>query len=126
MGLWVGYGAGYGAAGLDMGPMVGSPSALRVALAGAWQAVRGRRLRHFPRVLALLEAVGRAAPAALSCHHLDPMAAILPIPPYCHGCHLVPMAAILSHWPPSCPVGRHLVQHPPIAMAAILSPWQPS
>ncbi|XP_031465106.1 TERF1-interacting nuclear factor 2 [Phasianus colchicus] len=47
----------------------GSPSALRVALAGAWQAVRGRRLRHFPRVLALLEAVGRAAPAALSCQH---------------------------------------------------------
>lgn len=46
-----------------------SPSALRVALAGAWQVVRARRLRHFPRVLALLEAVGRAAPAALSFQH---------------------------------------------------------
>ena len=31
--------------------------------------VRARRLRHFPRVLALLEAVGRAAPAALSFQH---------------------------------------------------------
>ena len=40
-----------------------------MALAGAWQVVRARRLRHFPRVLALLEAVGRAAPAALSFQH---------------------------------------------------------
>uniref|UniRef100_A0A8B9MME6 TERF1-interacting nuclear factor 2 N-terminal domain-containing protein n=1 Tax=Accipiter nisus TaxID=211598 RepID=A0A8B9MME6_9AVES len=42
---------------------------LRVALAGAWHVVRGRSLVQFPRVLGLLEAVGRAAPAAVRFRH---------------------------------------------------------
>uniref|UniRef100_A0A803Y6C2 Secreted protein n=1 Tax=Meleagris gallopavo TaxID=9103 RepID=A0A803Y6C2_MELGA len=84
---------------MAMGPWVASPSALRVALAGVWQVVRGRRLRHFPRVLALWLPPSYQAAR----------------PPYClHGCHfvpvsstpmgghLVPMAAIFSHWPPFC------------------------
>ncbi|XP_074936695.1 TERF1-interacting nuclear factor 2 [Phalacrocorax aristotelis] len=47
-----------------------SPSAaLRLALAGAWHVVRGRSLGQFPRVLGLLEAVGRAAPGAVRFRH---------------------------------------------------------
>lgn len=42
---------------------------LRLALAGAWHALRGRSLGQFPRVLRVLEAVGRAAPAALHFRH---------------------------------------------------------
>ncbi|XP_074991348.1 TERF1-interacting nuclear factor 2-like [Calonectris borealis] len=51
--------------GSDVSPSV----ALRVALAGAWHVVRGRSLGQFPRVLGLLEAVGRAAPGALRFRH---------------------------------------------------------
>ncbi|XP_072705364.1 TERF1-interacting nuclear factor 2 [Ciconia boyciana] len=51
--------------GSDVSPGV----ALRVALAGAWHVVRGRSLGQFPRVLGLLEAVGRAAPAAVRFRH---------------------------------------------------------
>ncbi|XP_074787259.1 uncharacterized protein LOC141973054 isoform X1 [Athene noctua] len=42
---------------------------LRVVLAGAWRALRGRRPGQFPRVLGLLEAVGRAAPGAVRFRH---------------------------------------------------------
>ncbi|XP_069630529.1 TERF1-interacting nuclear factor 2 [Haliaeetus albicilla] len=51
--------------GSDVSPGV----SLRVALAGAWHVVRGRSLGQFPRVLGLLEAVGRAAPAAVRFRH---------------------------------------------------------
>ncbi|KAM6325720.1 TERF1-interacting nuclear factor 2 [Alca torda] len=52
-------------AGKDVSPVVG----LRLSMAAAWCVVRGRRLAQFPRVLALLEAVGRAAPGALHFRH---------------------------------------------------------
>lgn len=48
---------------------VSPPLALRLALAGAWHVVRGRSLAQFPRVLRLLEAVGRAAPGAVRFRH---------------------------------------------------------
>ncbi|XP_074874625.1 uncharacterized protein LOC142025845 isoform X2 [Buteo buteo] len=51
--------------GSDVSPGV----SLRVVLAGAWHVVRGRSLGQFPRVLGLLEAVGRAAPAAVRFRH---------------------------------------------------------
>ncbi|XP_062454788.1 TERF1-interacting nuclear factor 2 isoform X5 [Rhea pennata] len=51
--------------GSDVSPTV----ALRLALAGAWHAVRGRSLGQFPRVLGLLDAVGRAAPGAVRYRH---------------------------------------------------------
>ncbi|XP_067171090.1 TERF1-interacting nuclear factor 2 [Apteryx mantelli] len=51
--------------GSDVSPSV----ALRLALAGAWHVVRGRSLGQFPRVLGLLEAVGRAAPGAVRYRH---------------------------------------------------------
>ncbi|XP_049653226.1 TERF1-interacting nuclear factor 2 [Accipiter gentilis] len=51
--------------GSDVSPGV----SLRLALAGAWHVVRGRSLVQFPRVLGLLEAVGRAAPAAVRFRH---------------------------------------------------------
>ncbi|XP_068280999.1 TERF1-interacting nuclear factor 2 isoform X3 [Nyctibius grandis] len=44
-------------------------AALRLALAGAWRALRGRSPAQFPRVLGLLEAVGRAAPGAVTFLH---------------------------------------------------------
>ncbi|XP_074713937.1 uncharacterized protein LOC141938825 isoform X2 [Strix uralensis] len=42
---------------------------LRLVLAGAWAAVRSRSRGQFPRVLGLLEAVGRAAPGAVRFRH---------------------------------------------------------
>uniref|UniRef100_A0A8C3PRZ0 TERF1-interacting nuclear factor 2 N-terminal domain-containing protein n=1 Tax=Calidris pygmaea TaxID=425635 RepID=A0A8C3PRZ0_9CHAR len=54
-----------GAVGLWAGPGV----SLRLSLAGAWHVVRGRSLGQFPRVLGLLEALGRAAPGALRFRH---------------------------------------------------------
>uniref|UniRef100_A0A8B9R6Z1 TERF1-interacting nuclear factor 2 N-terminal domain-containing protein n=1 Tax=Anas platyrhynchos TaxID=8839 RepID=A0A8B9R6Z1_ANAPL len=63
---------------------------LRLALAGAWHALRGRSLGQFPRVLRVLEAVGRAAPAALHFRHwarlrLGLQAAVsTPPPPFQH------------------------------------------
>lgn len=60
---------------------------LRLALAGAWHALRGRSLGQFPRVLRVLEAVGRAAPAALHFRHwarlrLGLQAAVSTPPPF--------------------------------------------
>ncbi|XP_074424057.1 TERF1-interacting nuclear factor 2 isoform X3 [Larus michahellis] len=52
-------------AGKDVSPAV----ALRLSMAAAWRVVRGRSPARFPRVLALLEAVGRAAPGALHFRH---------------------------------------------------------
>ncbi|XP_035170025.1 TERF1-interacting nuclear factor 2 [Oxyura jamaicensis] len=48
---------------------VSPPLALRLALAGAWHVVRGRSLGQFPRVLRVMEAVGRAAPGAIGFRH---------------------------------------------------------
>ncbi|XP_073164723.1 TERF1-interacting nuclear factor 2 isoform X4 [Lepidochelys kempii] len=42
---------------------------LRLAAAAAWQVVRARQVRDFPRVLGLLEAVGRAAPDIVCFRH---------------------------------------------------------
>uniref|UniRef100_A0A8D0FDW5 TERF1-interacting nuclear factor 2 N-terminal domain-containing protein n=1 Tax=Strix occidentalis caurina TaxID=311401 RepID=A0A8D0FDW5_STROC len=51
-------------------PMTPPPSlSLRLVLAGAWAAVRSRSRGQFPRVLGLLEAVGRAAPGAVRFRH---------------------------------------------------------
>uniref|UniRef100_A0A8C8S1M1 TERF1-interacting nuclear factor 2 N-terminal domain-containing protein n=1 Tax=Pelusios castaneus TaxID=367368 RepID=A0A8C8S1M1_9SAUR len=49
--------------GQDPGP------ALRLVAAAAWHVVRARQVRDFPRVLGLLEAVGRAAPDAVRFRH---------------------------------------------------------
>ncbi|KAM8793634.1 protein-glutamine gamma-glutamyltransferase K-like [Eudromia elegans] len=54
-----------GPRGAPAGSTGGAAVGLRLCLAGAWQAVRRRRPAHFGRVLALLEAVGRAAPGAI-------------------------------------------------------------
>ncbi|XP_043351901.1 TERF1-interacting nuclear factor 2 isoform X2 [Dermochelys coriacea] len=42
---------------------------LRLAAAAAWQVVRARQVRDFPRVLGLLEAVGQAAPDIVRFRH---------------------------------------------------------
>ncbi|XP_067389270.1 TERF1-interacting nuclear factor 2 isoform X2 [Emydura macquarii macquarii] len=44
-------------------------TALRLVAAAAWRTVRARRSRDFPRVLGLLEAVGRAAPDTVRFRH---------------------------------------------------------
>lgn len=75
MGRWAGLAArGAGLAGGGRVPALTPPPfspwvPLRLALAGAWHALRGRSLGQFPRVLRVLEAVGRAAPAALHFRH---------------------------------------------------------
>ncbi|XP_050193395.1 TERF1-interacting nuclear factor 2, partial [Myiozetetes cayanensis] len=59
-----------GEKGAGMGESDVSPSlGLRLALAGAWLALRGRSLRRWPRLLALLDLIGRGAPRALHPRH---------------------------------------------------------
>uniref|UniRef100_A0A8C8ZQH4 TERF1 interacting nuclear factor 2 n=1 Tax=Prolemur simus TaxID=1328070 RepID=A0A8C8ZQH4_PROSS len=49
-------------------PGVG-PATLRFAAAAAWQAVRGRYVEHFPRVLEFLQSLRAAAPGLVRYRH---------------------------------------------------------
>uniref|UniRef100_A0A8C4WSU4 TERF1 interacting nuclear factor 2 n=1 Tax=Gopherus evgoodei TaxID=1825980 RepID=A0A8C4WSU4_9SAUR len=56
--------------GITPAPPVQDPCApLRLAAAAAWQVMRARQVRDFPRVLGLLEAVGQAAPDVVFFRH---------------------------------------------------------
>ncbi|XP_050774905.1 TERF1-interacting nuclear factor 2 isoform X2 [Gopherus flavomarginatus] len=56
--------------GITPAPPVQDPcTPLRLAAAAAWQVMRARQVRDFPRVLGLLEAVGQAAPDVVFFRH---------------------------------------------------------
>ncbi|XP_065421447.1 TERF1-interacting nuclear factor 2 isoform X1 [Chrysemys picta bellii] len=61
---------GQAAGGITPAPPGQDPCApLRLAAAAAWQVMRARQVRDFPRVLGLLEAVGQAAPDVVFFRH---------------------------------------------------------